>query len=213
LHPIFAAHMETYAPGYTAAAQLFTATTEELCRVITRHAQTRFVGRAMLLLIWNRALRLTRLFARLAERVRTDTLSERVRTRSGDASVRPVDAAAKPYVAPAEILPHHFRWLVNMIPELEPFGADLCSLLERLEMKELIHAAPRQAGRILRPMCKMLGVEPTAPLRLPIRVPVPRTVVEAEPEVPSDGAGDDGAAPLVSVTEAEVWEFDLRKRA
>ena len=117
--------METYTPGYTAAAQLFTATTEEICRVLARHAQTRFVGRAMLLLIWNRVLRLTRLFARLAERVRTDTLAERVRAPSRDASVRPADAVERPYVAPAEILPHHFRWLVNMIPELERFGAEL----------------------------------------------------------------------------------------
>jgi hypothetical protein len=224
--------MEIYTPDYTAAAERFTAITEEICRVLGKHGRTRFVGEAMLLLIWNRLMGLSRRFARLAERLRTGTPFEAAPARKRDAVPPPPDdAAEQPYVEPPEALRRHFRWLVNMIPETEQFAVDLCRLLHRLEMEELIFAAPRQAGRILRPMCKMLGVEPTAALRLPVRVPVPSAAVASEPEeagepevageseVASKPEVDDGIWPqsggpsLVADTEAEVLEGDSQKRA
>jgi len=158
--------METLTSTY--AADRFTSLIEEICRVLGKHARTRFISEPMRLLIWNRIMGMARRFASLAERVRTGRLADPAPARSRHASPPPAGAPEQPYVDPPEVLPRHFRWLVNMIPEAETFGADLCWLLQRLEMEELIFAAP-QVGRILRPLCRMLGVEPTAALRLPMR--------------------------------------------
>jgi hypothetical protein len=204
-------------------ADRFTSLMEEICRVLSKHGRERFVAEPLLLLIWNRIMRMARRFASLAERVRTGTLADTAPARSRDASPPPAGAAEQPRVAPAEVLPRHFRWLVNMLPEAETFGADLCWLLQRLEMEELIFAAP-QVGRILRPLCRMLGVEPTAALRLPVRVPVRSVTAASGTEAASaqhadDGPADDGlwaqsrGPSLASETEAEFWEFDSRKRA
>jgi hypothetical protein len=225
--------METHAPNPTYAAERFTAIIEELCRALTKHARTRFISEPMLLLIWNRIMRLARHLASLAERVRTGRLSDPAPARSRGASPPSAGAPEQPYVDPSEVLPRHFRWLVNMIPETEAVGVDLCWLLQRLEMEELIFAAP-QVGRILRPLCRMLGVEPTAALRLPVRARVPSATVASGTDAASaqhvdDGPADDvtvddGTGPqwggpqspapsLLAETEAEVWEFDSRKRA
>jgi hypothetical protein len=224
--------METLTPTHP-AAERFATLIEEICRVLSKHGRSRFIAEPLLLLIWNRIMRMARQFASLAERVRTGTLSDTAPARSRDASPQPAGAAGQPRVAPPEVLPRHFRWLVNMLPETEAFGADLCWLLQRLEMEELIFAAP-QVGRILRPLCRMLGVEPTSALRLPVRARVQSTTVASGTDAASsqhvdDGPADDGTLSqrggpqwggpqsggpsLLSETEAEVWELDSRKRA
>jgi len=168
-------------------AQRFTSLIEELCRVVSKHASARFVYAAMLVLIWNRLTRLAKRFAILAERVRAGTLDDPAPARS-QAAARPDGAPDRPRVPVREVLPHHFRWLVNMIPEAEVHSGDLCWLLQRSEIKEVIFAAPRQAGRILRPLCRMLGVDPPSALQLPRRDRVRRVeetfepVPEPEPE-------------------------------
>ena len=210
---------------------------DEICRMLTKHGPGRFIDPPMLLLIWNRIMRLARRFASLAERVRTGRLAATARGR--EASVAPAGAARKPRVPPGELPPTHFRWLVNMLPEAEPFGGDLCWILQLLEMREFIFKAPRQAGRILRPLCRMLGVEPTSTLRLPARARVPSVVVAPEAEAvsappvevgpaavgtpsqsggpPSDGQhwGEPpwGFPSLPPGPDAEVLEFDLKMRA
>jgi hypothetical protein len=228
---LFLSHIETLTSTYP--ADRFTCLIEEICRVLSKHGRERFIAQPLLLLIWNRIMGMARRFASLAERVRTGRLSHTAPARSRNASPPPAGAAEQPRVAPAEVLPRHFRWLVNMLPEAETFGADLCWLLQRLETEELIFAAP-QVGRILRPLCRMLGVEPTAALRLPVRVPVRSATVASGTEAASaqhadDGPADDGTSPqwggpqwggpqaggpsLLSDTEAQVWELGSRKRA
>jgi HAMP domain-containing protein len=165
--------METFT---SEPAQRFITLIEGLCHVLIKHGRGRFIAAPMLLLIWNRVIRMSRRFARLAERVHLGTLSLPAPARSRDASPRP--ARVRPA---AEALPGHFRWLVNMIPETEAIGGDLCWLLQRPEMGELFFNAP-EVGRILRPLCRMLGVEPPAELRLPVRPRAPRPQETSEPE-------------------------------
>jgi hypothetical protein len=181
--------METHTPN---PAARFTTLIEELCHVLSKHGRDHFVHAAMLVLIWNRLTRLAKRFAILVDRVRAGTLDHPAPARNRDASAPPA-TSERPRALPQEALPHHFRWLVNMVPEAELHSSDLCWLLQTLEMKELIFAAPRQAGRILRPLCRMLGVDPPSALQLPLPVPARRLEQppepELEPEQPEDEAG------------------------
>ncbi len=62
------------------------------------------------------------------------------------------------------IWPRRFGWLVRAASwEAAGFGCQLRAVLETPEMVALLAAAP-QAGRVLRPLCRMLAIE-TAVLR------------------------------------------------
>jgi hypothetical protein len=149
------------------AAQRFTALTEELCRLLTKHARARFIEAPLLLLIWNRLMRWAIRFASIAERVRAGTLSQPTPARRQPAPPKPADAPApapQPRFRREGKLPRRFGWLVHLLPEAEALGAELVWLMQRPEIEGLLFDAP-QLGRILRPMCRMLGIEPTAALR------------------------------------------------
>jgi hypothetical protein len=188
--------METPTPIY--ASDRFTSIIEGLCRVLTKHGRARFITAPVLLLIWNRIMRMARRFASLTERYCAGTLAEPAPARSQGTSPRP------PRVPAGEALPHHFRWLVNMIPEAEAIAGDVCWLLQRPEMEELIDMAP-QVGRILRPLCRMLGIDPPSALRRPMRPPVQipqETSEETSEQTPEptparpQHADDDGSPEL-----------------
>ena len=113
-----------------------------------------------------------------------------------------------------EALPNHFRWLVSMLPEAEQFGQDLCWLMQRLEVQQLIFAAP-DVGRIFRPLCRALGVEPTDEIRTPRPPPPPSIEVTYVPEAPpprlvQSDLPDDGTGPLWTAEE-EFWTLDENK--
>jgi hypothetical protein len=199
----------------------FNALIAELCRVLNAHGRTRFIEQPVLLLIWNRITRMARLFAGLAERVRAGTLAAVAPARSRDAAPGQADAADQPRVRPPGELPRHFRWLVNLVPETEALGGELCWLLQRPEVEELIAEAP-QAGRILRPLCRMLGVEPPSGLRLPQRVGVqgptdpsvtePAMTEPARPQPADDGCWPQWHGPgLLWPEEARFWRFHSKK--
>jgi hypothetical protein len=126
----------------------------------------------------------------IERRIHAGTLSDAALARSRGASARPAR------VQPAEKLPGHFGWLVNMLPEAAARGGDLCWLLRRPEIQDLIFAAP-QIGRILRPLCRMLGVEPPSALQLPRRprVPRPPETSEQTSEQSSEPASEPAPAP------------------
>jgi hypothetical protein len=175
-------------------ADRINALVDEICRVLIKHARSCFIGDALLLLLWNRITRLARRFASVAGRVRSGKLAEPAPAQSREAAVTEEAAPERPRVAPAERLSRRFGWLVHMLPEAGRFGADLCSMLQRVEMEELIFASP-QVGRILRPLCRMLGVEPTAALRWSPLPKVESETVAAEAEVVrpvGNGPADDG---------------------
>ena len=58
-----------------------------------------------------------------------------------------------------QVLPRRFGWLVRLVLyQAAGYGCQLRVILEQPEMVELLQASP-QAVRILRPLCRMLGVE------------------------------------------------------
>jgi hypothetical protein len=197
----------------TFAAETFTRMIEELCRQLNKHAAARFIGRAMLLLIWNRLMGMARRFTIIATRVRTGKLVVPVRQASVLAEEEPVEEVVRPWVAPGDRLPTHFRWLVNMLPEAEPFARDVVDLMLMLDVRKLIFEAP-QLGRILRPLCKALGVEPLDEIRTQRPPPPPTTEVEYVPApmqpLVESPFPDDGTGPLWTAEE-EFWMRDENK--
>ena len=178
---IFLEDMETPAPTYE--VQVFNSVMEALCRVLTKQARECFIEAPLLLLIWNRLMRLAKRFVNVAERVRTGTLCNPAPARSQAASPSPADEPRRRLVLPGEKLPTYFGWLVKMIPETERFGADICWLIQRPETQKLIFEAP-QAALILRSACHMLGVEPPLAIRSPRPPPAPIEPVDPPREVP-----------------------------
>ncbi len=87
----------------------------------------------------------------------------------------------RPPGPPPERAPTRFRWLREMGVEIGDIGDELAALVAEAEMKELAAATPK-AGRLLRPMLRMLGREIPEWLKLPPRPKPP----EPEPFRPLD---------------------------
>jgi len=71
-------------------------------------------------------------------------------------------AVAAGDVRPA--LPREFGWVRRVLPETARFAGVLAYFLDDPEMAALVATTP-EAGRILRPLCHLLGVQPPAFLR------------------------------------------------
>jgi hypothetical protein len=67
-----------------------------------------------------------------------------------------------PASKPVSAFPAAPAWLLVAVREAAPFGARLESLLSEAECTAFLAAAP-QARRLLRPLCRMLGVGMVAP--------------------------------------------------
>lgn len=168
--------------GAPAVAQTFTTIVEWLRRA----AMARLAGEParlpLMLLLWGRLRRLVARFAALAIRAEAGRGAPRPRPTRPRPVERPPPAGAPP--KPRERLPEGFGWLVRLVPEARSFGSQLEHLLRQPEMAALLESAP-QAGRLLRPLCRMLGVRPEPPLALPRRPPRParprRAVPKAKP--------------------------------
>ncbi len=102
-----------------------------------------------MLLLWSRLRRTAERFARLAAKVHAGTLPPpRRRLRS------PRPARPQPLR-----LPRGVAWLLRRLPQAASAASQLQHLLADPAMADLLAAAP-QAGRLLRPLCQMLGVRP-----------------------------------------------------
>ncbi|MBV8094423.1 MAG: hypothetical protein JO110_14600, partial [Acetobacteraceae bacterium] len=60
---------------------------------------------------------------------------------------------------PPPRLPGGFGWLLRLVPGAAAYGSQVQHLLADPEMAALLAGAP-QAARILRPLCRMLGIRP-----------------------------------------------------
>ena len=145
----------------------------------------------LILLLWPRLNRLAIRFTALAARVAAGTAAPRRSTSLRAAGARP----RKPYAR----LPRGFAWVVRMVPGTAAYGSQLQHLLADPEMAALLAAAP-QAGRLLRPLCRMLGVRPPPALVPPTRPTRPRKPPSSRPAAvrPSPAAppaGPKRAAP------------------
>jgi hypothetical protein len=146
-------------------------------------ARNRAAG-PLLILIYGRLQRMLARFASLAERVRAGTLRPR---RHRVARPRPQRKRDR--------LPQKFGWLVGLVPEAACFGSQLHHLLSDPAMTALLKAAP-QAGRILRPLCRMLAQKPDPTLLPPPPKPAATAFCRTEPPPPPPpGATPPGAGP------------------
>ena len=98
-----------------------------------------------LILIWTRLRRLKARFARLAA---TPPPSRPARRRTQS----PRDCQPPP-------LPRHFAWLLRLVPETAPCISQLRHFLSEPDVASLLAETP-QLGRILRPLCRALGIRP-----------------------------------------------------
>ncbi len=149
-------------------AESFALIMGNLGRVVARRGGAP-VWEPFVALIYGRLSRLAVRFARLAARVQAGVLPRAAGVRADSERIRPV----------AVRLPRGFGWLIRMMPEAAVYGSQLRHLLSEPGMVALLAAAP-QAGRLLRPLCRMLGVEEAAEL-LP---PAPARRKAAEPQAP-----------------------------
>lgn len=102
-------------------------------------------------------------------------------------------------------LPGRFGWLLPLVPgEAACFAGQLRHVLNDPEMTALIAADPR-TGKLLRPLCRMLGVEVATVLPAPVRAarttdetspPPPRAVRRRAHERRGRGGMERGAAAL-----------------
>ena len=132
-------------------SQRLTLVVQALRAAIAAHAARDRATVAVAWLVWPYLNRLAARFAALALRVQ-----------AGKPAVAP--RATRPRAAPetprsrSPGLPRGFAWLARFAPGILPLRGQVCHLLGDPELAALLAAAP-QAGRILRPLCRMLGIE------------------------------------------------------
>ena len=172
----------------------------------------------LVMVVWNYLGRVSVRFARLAERVgRGDAC--RPRTRPGPRPRPPPDASPCDTTRPRKVaLPRAEYWLIWLVPDAGSLGSQLRHLLAEPDMVALLEADPR-SGRILRPLCRALGIRPgpdvpaalfpsrTTPITSPVPPPAapparwPATAYLPDRDVWPDGETD-RAAPTSGFSKA-----------
>ena len=117
-------------------------------------------------LICTRLSRAGQRFAKLAARVRSGALPAAARAAADPAEScadrqakrrKSDDPADRRADRRAERLPRGFAWLFRLVPASTALASQMNYLLSDPEMVALLAAAP-QMGRLLRPLCQMLGI-------------------------------------------------------
>jgi hypothetical protein len=129
---------------------------EALCQAVGKAVRPGFIGAAMALLVVLRIQRVRRILWALEARFLAG-LAVRRGTRvpvAGDVAV------VREQVVPVAVLrlPRRFGWLFPMVPgDAACYSGQLLAVLAEPEMQALLAACP-QAVRVLRPLCRMLGI-------------------------------------------------------
>ena len=114
---------------------------------------------AVFALLWHRIGRMTRRFEALFTRWQAGKLPKPRPSRAGQ---------PRTPRAPSPRLPRGRTWVVAQIGyHAAGRASQLQHLLADPDMAEFLHAAP-QAGRLLRPLCHILGIDPPPPLKSPV---------------------------------------------
>ncbi|MCC6717161.1 MAG: hypothetical protein IT555_04695 [Acetobacteraceae bacterium] len=129
-----------------------------ICAMIAHFASRGHRDAALLALVHARLVRLVLRFDRLAQRWQANTLPPPRPSRAGQP--RPAPAA------PARRMPAGRGWLVALVQPTVRFSGLIQGVLDCPDTRALVEAAP-QAGRLLRPLCRALAIDPPAWLRLP----------------------------------------------
>ena len=192
---------------------------EALCQAAAARSARRWIAVAIANLIWLRLRRTGARFAKLAARVRAGELPAAARTSASGASAQSAESRAErqakrrksddPADRLAKRLPRGFAWLLRLVPEAAVYGSQLNHLLSDPEMVALLQAAP-QMGRLLRPLCQMLGIRLS---EHPLLQHTPRLRAAASPlgAPADDGAPADVVAPARS-SFAETMQSTRRSR-
>ena len=133
--------------------------------VAARASRTRALE-TLLVLVWQRLSRMAQRFERLVQLWRDGRLPK-ARARVA-AESRPMAQPAGDQPAGRAVrvqMPTGQAWLVAQMHEAAQFGSQMQHLLGDAEMLAFLAEVP-QAGRIVRPLCRMLG------LLVPVPVPV-----------------------------------------
>jgi hypothetical protein len=138
----------------------------------------------LVMLLWTRLARLTARFDALVARLTAGHPAAPARQRTRPASTAPARKAP----AAGLRLPRSQAWLIRLLPgEAASYGCQLQALLADPQMAALLAAAP-EAGRILRPLCRLLAIAPEGLLALPSAAgkpaPKPRPAKPAPPPEP-----------------------------
>ncbi len=146
------------AVSFTPLAEWLTLIVGGLKQVMWRHLGDPAVG-PLISLLWNRLSRLTRRFDALVARLDAGRPAATYRKRTRPARAAPDPGALR--------LPRERFWLIRLLPhQAAAYGSQLQALLADPQTAALLAAAP-EAGRILRPLCRLLGVHPEGALALP----------------------------------------------
>lgn len=167
-------------------AARFAAIIEGLCRAVAARGAKGAFGPAsqpLVILLWSRLRRMAARFAILAEgapkpRPRARRAGPRKRVRGPD-------------------LPRRRAWLLAPVPEASAVAGRLRDLLETPEARALIASEPR-AGRLLRPLCRALGLRLPACLRLPPRSRPAVAPAKARAAAPTTATPHPAPAPRLS---------------
>ena len=162
----------------SSATDRFALLIEALCAsVAASHA--RGLAGPVIVLIWGRLRRMAARFA----------AATAIPAAPGRAS-RPVPSRPAPSRPRAECrprLPGGFGWLIRLSPAAACHGGQLQRLLADPEMAALLATPPRM-GRLLRPLCRMLAIEPPPGLLAPpdrARRPAARAAAPWEAATPT----------------------------
>ena len=143
-------------------ARRFRALIDTLCDAVARRGAAGAFGPesgALTILLWTRLRRYATFLIRLCD------------NQVSAPRPRPSRHRERPPANPARLaLPRRAAWLLAPVPEAVAAAGQLRALLADPELQRRIGDEPR-LGRILRPLCRCLGVKLPAPLRLPPRPP------------------------------------------
>lgn len=175
---VFAANLT---PG--TLADRFAAIIALLCRAVADHGPKQTGTASMLVQAWTRLRRLCARFTALAAAVEAGRFAAPRLRRKARRPGAPSSAVR---------LPSRFGWLLDLAQHVDTRIArtQVEHWLADPAVTALVETAP-QSGRILRPLCRMLAIEPPPALRLPKRVRVRR----APPPAAAAPAGPPPARP------------------
>ncbi len=163
-----------------------------LCAAIALRAAKDAAFRPLVVRLWNALGRRARRFDRLAARIQAGRLTRRPAVPSQAPRPKRPPPATPP-------LPRGFAWLVRRAQETAVYGCQLQALLSDPEMAPLLEAVP-QAGRLLRPLCRMLGVRPGPTL-------APAVVLPRRPRRPRPARPKPEPSPDLRPRPARPWQM------
>jgi hypothetical protein len=163
--------------SFTPLAQWLTLIVAALKKAAAARAGRDHAVAPLVTLLWTRLARLT---------ARFDALVARLTAGHPAAPCRPRTRSARKAPAAGLRLPRSQAWLIRLLPgEAASYGCQLQALLADPQMAALLAAAP-EAGRILRPLCRLLAIAPEGNLALPSAAGKPAP--KPRPAKPASGA-------------------------